>query len=140
MTLVEVVISITIIILVVTLGFPKDNLQKYEINSFAKQLCSDIRYVRKSNMLGNSDTYIYYKKTEYLKSYILRENSKDIKEIFLPTEVEIYYNRGKLQFRKDGSPEPTGTTITIMNKYIKKEITIVPISGRVLLKEGKYGT
>ncbi|MGL6107445.1 pilus assembly FimT family protein [Romboutsia sp.] len=140
MTLVEVVIAISIMILIATLCFPKDNIEKYQINSFAKQLCSDIRYVRKSNMLGSSDTYIYYKKQGNVKSYILRENSKDTKEIVLPQNVELYYAREKIQFRQDGSPEPAGSTITIMNKKVKKEITIVPISGRVLLKEGKYET
>lgn len=140
MTLVELVIAISLIVMISTLCFPKYDIKKYQINSFTKQLCSDIRYVRKSNMLGSSDTYIYYKKNDNISSYILREKSKNIKEIFLPKNIELFYVRGKIQFKRDGSPEPSGTTIKIMSKEIKKEITIVPISGRVLLKEGKYGS
>lgn len=45
MTLVELVITISIILLITTLCFPSDNVEKYQVNSFIKQLCSDIRYV-----------------------------------------------------------------------------------------------
>ena len=43
-----------------------------------------------------------------------------------------------IKFKEDGTPYPSGTTIRIIYKDTKKEITIVPISGRVLIKEGKY--
>ena len=39
-----------------------------------------------------------------------------------------------------GSPNPKGQTIKVYNDKIKKEITIVPVSGRALLKEGEYET
>lgn len=138
MTLVELVVTISFITIISTLCFPKENISKYQINSFTKQLCSDIRYVRKNNMLGCNDTYIYYKNNNGTHSYILRQESKDVKEISLPKDVQLLYTRGKILFKKDGSPQQLGTTIKIISKDIKREITIVPVSGRVLLKEGKY--
>lgn len=137
-TLVELVVTISFITIISTLCFPKENISKYQINSFTKQLCSDIRYVRKNNMLGCNDTYIYYKNNNGTHSYILRQESKDVKEISLPKDVQLLYTRGKILFKKDGSPQQLGATIKIISKDIKREITIVPVSGRVLLKEGKY--
>ena len=91
-------------------------------------------------MNGNSGVYIYLKNNEGKSSYILRENGKDVKEVYLPKDAVIKYVREKIIFKKDGSPDLLGTTIKVTYKEIKKEITIVPVSGRVLLKEGIYET
>ena len=138
MTLVELVITISIILVIATLCFPKDNIEKYQVNSFIKQLCSDIRYVRNINIIGNTNTYVYLNKNDGRISFTLNENKKDIKKVYLPKECKIKYTRPMIKFKSDGSPYPSGTTIKIIYKDIKKEITIVPISGRVLIKEGKY--
>ena len=62
MTLVELVVGISIIVLITTLCFPKVSIEKYQVNSFVKQLCSDIRYVRNINMMGNTNAYIFLEK------------------------------------------------------------------------------
>ena len=59
MTLVEVIIGITILSLIATMSFTKINLSNYKVNAFAKQMASDIRYVRKINRLGNNKVYMY---------------------------------------------------------------------------------
>lgn len=138
MTVVELVVTVSILAIIASICFPKDNISKYQFNSFTKQLCSDIRYVRKCNMSGNNGVYIYYSENDEVKSYILRENGKNIKEITLPKDAQLKYVNPKIIFRSDGSPDPRGTTITVKFNDMKKEITIVPISGRVLLKEGIY--
>lgn len=140
MTLVEVVITISIMLIISSLCFPKDSISKHQINLFTKQLCSDIRYVRKANMLGDLKTYIYYIKDNETISYVVRENGKDLKEISLPSGANIQYANSKIKFKPDGSPDPKGQTININKENLKREITIVPVSGRVLLKEGKYET
>ena len=138
MTLVELVITISIILLIATIYFPKVNIEKYQVNSFTKQLCSDIRYVRNLNKMGNTNTYIYLNKNDERSSFTLNENKKDIKKVYLPKTCKIEYTRPMIKFKEDGTPYPSGTTIRIIYKDTKKEITIVPISGRVLIKEGKY--
>lgn len=138
MTLVELVITISIILLIATIYFPKVNIEKYQVNSFTKQLCSDIRYVRNLNKMGNTNTYIYLNKNDDRSSFTLNENKKDIKKVYLPKTCKIDYTRPMIKFKADGTPYPSGTTIRIIYKDTKKEITIVPISGRVLIKEGKY--
>lgn len=138
MTLVELLIAIAIMLLLSTVCFPKDNIKKYVIDSFTKQLCSDIRYVRQRNMLSESSTYIIYEDNNIRSGYSLIEKGKKIKSVLLPQNTKLNYNPKKIQFIQDGSPYPSSGTTTIINNKIYKEITIVPISGRVLLKEGKY--
>lgn len=129
-----------IMILIATLCFPKDNVEKYLINSFTKQLSSDIRYVRQSNILEDSSTYIIYIENDGKKGYSIKQKGESIKDMYLPRGATITHNIGanKIRFLADGSPYPTGGTIRVSNSKSSKEITIVPVSGRVLLKEGKY--
>ena len=77
MTLVELVITISIILLITTLCFPSDNVEKYQVNSFIKQLCSDIRYVRNINMMGNTNAYVYLNNNDEGSGFTLNENKKD---------------------------------------------------------------
>lgn len=139
MTLIELVVAISVMVLASTLCFSNDDKSKHRINSFATQLCSDIRYVRKCNMLGDLNTYIYYKENDNKISYILRSDFKDVKEIYLPEGSKLI-GLTKILFNINGSPNPKAQTIEIISNSIKKQITIVPVSGRVLLKDGKYET
>lgn len=138
-TVIELVVSISIILLITTICFPKDNLENHKINLFARQLCSDIRYVRRINMFSNYNTYIYYIKQEEQEGYVLRKDGKNVKSIVLPRKVRIARSIETIKFKSDGSPQKS-TTIEIYNDRLNKTITITPVSGRVLLKEGKYET
>lgn len=138
MTLVELVVGISIIVLITTLCFPKVSIEKYQVNSFVKQLCSDIRYVRNINMMGNTNAHVYLEKNSEGISFKLNENRKDIKQVHLPKDCNIQFTRPIIKFKTDGTPLYSGTTIKIIYKNSETEITIVPISGRVLIKEGKY--
>src|SRR5699024_12786127 len=116
----------------------KVNKKNYKLNSFKKQIYTDIKNVRNLNKKGNTNTYIYLNKSEEGSSFTLNENRKDIKKVYLPKTCKIDYTRPMIKFKADGTPYPSGTTIRIIYKDTKKEITIVPISGRVLIKEDKY--
>jgi len=89
-------------------------------------------------MMGNTNTYLYLGNNGECSSFTLNENKKNIKQVYLPKECKIEYTRPMVKFKVDGTPYPSGTTIKIIYENRKKEITIVPISGRVLIKEGKY--
>lgn len=138
-TVIELVISISIILLIATLSFPKDNLENQKINLFAHQLCSDIRYVRRINMFSDYNTYIYYINQDNHEGYVLRKDGKNVKSIVLPKNVKIARSIDIIKFKSDGSPQKA-STIEIYNHRLRKTITITPVSGRVLLKEGKYET
>ncbi len=89
-------------------------------------------------MMGNTNAYVYLEKSDDGSSFKLNENRKDIKQVYLPKDCKIQFTRPIIKFKADGTPLPSGTTIKIIHKNKEIEITIVPISGRVLIKEGKY--
>ncbi|MGL5329224.1 MAG: hypothetical protein ACRDD7_08150 [Peptostreptococcaceae bacterium] len=115
-------------------------MDDYKMNSFAKELCSDIRYVKSNNILGSLDTYVLITSKDGCFGYRLIENGKNVKETYLDKGIEITNSTGKnrIRFYNNGAPNPSGSTIEIFNNKVTKEITIVPVSGRVLFKEGRY--
>ena len=122
MTTLELIISISIIVIIASICFMKFEGDNYKIEAFAKTLCSDIRYVRRENMLNNPNVYIKFINENNKWSYTLRKNKKEDKR--------VWYTNGTY---KNG-----GGTITINKGNNYKYITIVPASGRVLYKEGIY--
>lgn len=114
----------------------------YKIELFAKELCSDIRYVRRENMLNNSNVYIKFIKEDNKWSYILQRNKKEDKRVYLPENVNLNYpinqSNNLICFYTNGLYKNGGMTISINKGDNYKYITIVPISGRVLYKEGIY--
>jgi Tfp pilus assembly protein FimT len=137
-TLIEVIITLGIITMISSIVLSNFYIDRYKINSFTKQLCSDIRYVRARNMSSDFSTYIYYKNEDNVISYVLREDGNDIKQVSLPKNTKLSYAISKIIFKQDGTINGIGETITVTYEGKKTEITIVPFSGRVLLKEGIY--
>lgn len=138
MTIAELVITISLLFLLASLCIPKRVIDKSSINSFSRQFCSDIRFVRRENILNNMKTYIYYVKKDGLEGYILRKDGEDAKTNLLPKGGKINHRLSTIKFKSDGSPVERGSTIYISKDNLKRQITITPISGRVLLKEDKY--
>ncbi|WP_153011567.1 pilus assembly FimT family protein [Alkalithermobacter thermoalcaliphilus] len=130
-------------ILSIVLAIPlfKVQIRNYQIDSFIRQLAHDIRYVRVKNMNSDYSTYIYYKDYEdNVKSYVLREKGQDKKEVKLPKNTIISHSVKQIKFSLSGALTQQGETIVITDKVTnkKRELTIVPFSGRVLIKEDIY--
>lgn len=140
MTLVEVVIGIGIIMTILMISFPKEKSQKYEIDSFARQLVGDIRYVRSMNSNGNLSVFIENISTQDNPRYVIKENTDIVKTVYLPKNSSLSYPSSTIKFKSDGTLSSKGETIIIDSKYRKIKITIIPFSGRVLLKEDIYET
>ena len=140
--MIELIIAISIMATITSICIMKYNDDNYQINNFARQLCSDIRYVRRENMLNNQDVYIKFDKENNKYFYILQKNKKEDKRVFLPKNVNIQFpvtNKiSLLSFWSDGRCKIGGGTIIIDKNDECKYITIVPVSGRVLYKEGIY--
>lgn len=137
MTLIELVICINIIILITFLSYPKNIIEKYQLYSFSKQLCSDLRYVKSKNMLGASNVHLQIKNENNNTYYTVNENKKDIKTVNLSKNITLKTNQNKFKFNQNGSIGK-GVTIYLILNDLTKEITVTPTGGRVLLKEGKY--
>ncbi len=140
MTLVEVVIGIGIIMTILMISFPKEKSQKYEIDSFARQLVGDIRYVRSMNSNGNLSVFLENISTQDNPRYVIKENTDIVKTVYLPKNSSLSYPSSTIKFKSDGTLSSKGETIIIDSKDRKIKITIIPFSGRVLLKEDMYET
>lgn len=140
MTLVEVVIGIGIIMTILMISFPKEKSQKYEIDSFARQLVGDIRYVRSMNSNGNLSVFLENISTQDNPRYVIKENTDIVKTVYLPKNSSLSYPSSTIKFKSDGTLSSKGETIIIDSKDRKIKITIIPLSGRVLLKEDMYET
>lgn len=142
MTTIELIIAISIIVIITSICFIKYEGDNYRIDSFARQLCSDIRYVRRENMLNNVSVYIRFAKEDNKWSYILHRNKNEDKRVYLPQNANLQFPIGKdtsiISFYSNGLYKNGGGTITINKNNEYKYITIVPVSGRVLYKEGIY--
>lgn len=138
MTLIEFIIGIGISIILISMILPKNKTEKYIIDSFARQLVSDIRYVRNVNMNGDLSLYIEQLPLNNPPGYVLKNSSNIIKSMELPKESKLICPSNIIKFKSDGTLSTKGETIIILLDNISLEITIVPFSGRVLLKEGKY--
>ena len=121
MTTLELIISISIIVIIASICFMKFEGDNYKIEAFAKTLCSDIRYVRRENMLNNPNVYIKFINENNKWSYTLRKNKKEDKRVWLPENINLKFPIGKDY--KNG-----GGTITINKGNNYKYITIVPAS------------
>ncbi|EQK45918.1 MULTISPECIES: hypothetical protein [Paraclostridium] len=140
MTLVEVVIGIGIIMTILMISFPKEKSQKYEMDSFARQLVGDIRYVRSMNSNGNLSVFLENISTQDNPRYVIKENTDIMKTVYLPKNSSLSYPSSTIKFKSDGTLSSKGETIIIDSKDRKIKITIIPFSGRVLLKEDMYET
>lgn len=142
MTTLELVIGTSLIIIICGICFMKFKGDNYNINSFSKQLCSDIRYVRRENMLDNTNVYIRFVNENNKWGYVLHRNSLEDKKVFLPQNTKLNYpissTTSHIKFNRQGAFLQGGGTITINKDSDYKYITIVPVSGRVLYKEGIY--
>ena len=142
MTTLELIVTISIIVIMSSICFMKYEGDNYKIEFFAKELCSDIRYVRRENMLDNPNVYIRFISEDNKWSYILHRNKKEDKRVYLPKNVNLNFpigqNNSLISFYTSGLYKNGGGTITINKDNNYKYITIVPVSGRVLYKEGIY--
>ena len=90
------------------------------------------------NINGNMDCYLENIKSNDDPRYIIKDNSDIVKTVYLPKKSNLSAPTSIIKFKSDGTLNSRGETISIDSRDRKIEITIVPFSGRVLLKEGKY--
>lgn len=74
------------------------------------------------------------------KSYRVLKGTTEIIKIDLKDGYKLIYSQNEIMFNYNGAPTYGGTTIKLLNQKTNKycEITIVPGSGRILLKDTIY--
>ncbi|SCG83299.1 hypothetical protein DW1_1729 [Proteiniborus sp. DW1] len=134
MTLIELILVISILALLVAIIMPKIERRDYYLMTISRTLRDDIRNIRYMKMTEGKSYLISLEGTQYT----IKEGYKVIKRVKLEKDFKMTSNfpKGEIYFTYNGSPN-CGGTITIFdnkkNKYC--EITIVPSTGRILLKD-----
>lgn len=137
MTLIELLLVISIIALSLSIVIPKIERRDYKLMTSSRMLRDDIRTVRYEKMVEGKNIKILLEKSQYS----VMKNLKVIKRVKLEKDYKITYTNtfkgGDIIFGYNGAPTYGGGTITIFddrtNKYC--EITIIPATGRILLKK-----
>lgn len=139
MSMIEIICSVSIILIVMSSVNVNTGMRYYRMRCFAREFVNDIRYVRMKNINNIDRAHIRYKNGDVM-SYELRENGMPIKEVRLEADMKILYSKGIISFRNSGRFNGKGETIKIIDERSKREIviTIVPFSGRVLERTGRY--
>ena len=105
MTFIEVIIGITLLALIGTVSFVKLDLSNYKINSFIKQMTTDIRYIRQINKIGNEKVYMLFIEENNCEGYILMVDN--LKKYFYLRELNLralqvkYFLIQKVDFIKE---------------------------------------
>lgn len=133
-TLVELLLIISIITLLTLIVIPHIDITKYWLISNSRVLRDDIRNVRYLNMSEGKNLKILLGNNEY----VIVENGIEEKRVVFKSDFKLVHNfkNGNIYFSHIGSPQQGGTIRIISNKKNQYcEITIVPATGRVLLKD-----
>ncbi|SDY48006.1 prepilin-type N-terminal cleavage/methylation domain-containing protein [Proteiniborus ethanoligenes] len=133
MTLIELLLVISILAISLSLIFPRVKRSDYHLMTSSRILRDDIRNARYMNMVEGKSYKIILEPYQYR----IVENSKELKVVKLEKNLRMSHNftGGQIGFRYTGSPSAGGTIKIFDNKLnIYTEITVVPDTGRVLLK------
>lgn len=132
-TMIELLIALALFGIIMTIVIPKLNFSHHYLRTQAKILCNEIRDVRMLRMTEGEDFKIILNRDYYQ----VNKGIRLVKRVNLKPEYKLYYNFSEIKFSYNTGAPTRGDTITIMDTKNKRymEITIVPSSGRVLLKD-----
>ncbi|MBF8982647.1 prepilin-type N-terminal cleavage/methylation domain-containing protein [Lutibacter sp. B2] len=132
-TIIELLITVAILGIIASLSIPKIDHTNLHLKTQGRLLCSDLRAMRLASMT-EGEGYMLYLRKNY---YVINNGLRRIKKVTFVPNYEVLPGKQRIMFNYNGSPSYGGMTIKIINRKTKKyiEITIVPASGRILLKD-----
>ncbi|KNF07388.1 N-terminal methylation site-containing protein, prepilin-type [Gottschalkia purinilytica] len=138
LSLIELLITLSIFCIIVLLALPKFFTNDYELVQKTRLLGNDIRMARYLGMSKSAGMYeVYFGKDSYKFSYGI----KIIKEVNFGKNFEMLssFTKSRVNFNRNGHPNGGGT-VTIYDKRTGKfcDITIIPGTGRILIKDKIY--
>lgn len=133
MTLIELILVIAILGIITSICLPKNNIRDYKLHSQAKLLTNEIRVIRHKVMTEGGFHGIILQENYYM----ITNGITHSKIVELGEDIYLGDNLGKqVKFNPDGSPRNAGSIIIQDKKTMKYyDITIVPYTGRILLKK-----
>lgn len=139
-TLIELVVTISLVIIVTAIFVPKLNYNRSYLKSISHELLYDLRHLKTNSMTRDDATYkMVISENMY---YITKSTSESItpttiKLVEIDPDFELFSNNSNyIMFSYNGTPIYP-TTIKITNKKTNeyKKITITVGIGRILLIE-----
>ncbi|MDI3477747.1 MAG: hypothetical protein PWQ59_1272 [Thermoanaerobacterium sp.] len=147
LTFIELITVVSIFSIIVLITVPKTDFfssktSEMRLRMVANELISDIRYVQYKNIYENESLYLTLQSDH--KGYDIYKPGTMVKKIktkILPDGITVYWNIPKktleISFSDQGAPTPGGCTISLLNSNKRIDITILPATGRVMIK-GNY--
>lgn len=135
-TIIEMIVTIAILSVVLVISIPKVSIDFGYMDKMANGFVFDVRYIQMENMKNPG---LNYKIRIYadLRKYIISNNDRLEKTVtFKERYIISYSNIGPIGFNSEGTPVNAGTfTITDSKTKKFKSISIVPTTGRTIIKE-----
>lgn len=137
-TVIELIVVIGMMAILACIALPKVETGTYALLAASKGLRDDIRYVRCMTMTEGQNLRVFFQRT----GYFILEGPKAVREVKLHNDFSLYQNftDSQVAFSYNGAPSTSGGTATLVNNKSKKycELTVVPGTGRILLKNKVY--
>ena len=115
MSLIELIIAMGLAMLIIGSVVIKNDIGYLSTDQIARQLCSDIRYIKMKSVSGKRKYIIKFIKINNQNAYqILGDNGIE-KTVKLKKGIQILGNTKIIKFRADATPEK-GCTINIIYK------------------------
>lgn len=135
-TLVEVILVISILSIIMTIAIPMVNMDLGYMDKMAAEFIADVRFVQMETMKYPEAGYqidINKNKGEYY----IRKKLILVKKVCFTERYKINYNnKSPFAFTYEGTPINAGTfTILDTKTNESKKVTIVPTTGRTIIKE-----
>lgn len=136
MTIAELIIGFSLVILLIGIVVPKADSGYLKAEWERRRLCSELRYLKRRDLAGLEE-YMRIRKVNGVTCYKTLFKLKVIRECYVDKDVTVRTSIDKIMFQESGVPKESGT-IRVSYKDKIYTITITPISGRILFKEGIY--
>lgn len=137
-TIVELIVVIGMLGLLFSVAVPMIDMNHYNLLTAGKALRDNIKAVKYETM--TEGTYVRILFDKY--SYRVMEGSKVKNKVLMNNGIKIVQNfkDSTVTFNYNGAPLTGGGTVSILDEKTKKycEITVVPSTGRILMKNKVY--
>jgi len=136
-TLIELIVTIGLLIILLSIVFPKINLDRYYMDKVAKELLYDLKDIKVKMMTTDGPAYsMTISEDHYMLKIGKDKRIYQYKKFELKEGYKFIYSYQDVAFNFNGAPHQS-QTIRILNTETNeiREISIVLGTGRILLLE-----
>lgn len=136
MSIAELIIGMSLAVLLVGMTIPKVDPGYMKAKWERRRLCSEIRYLKRRDLAGIEE-FMRIDEVDGKTCYKILFRSKVLRKLDVDEDISVKTGIDMIKFQENGKPNKSGE-INVIYKKKFYSITITPISGRILFKEGIY--